>query len=253
MNERRFLRELGRKLRAERALRGLSQQSLAQAAQLSPRYLSQLEAGRGNVSILRLNDISRALGVPLHELVRVKREDPIVSLIGLRGAGKSTIGPHLAGEMQCPFIELDALVEEEAGLSLDDLFALHGERYYRRLERDVLVRAISAKRSFILATGGGLVTERATFDLLKGNTVTVWLHARPELHLARVIAQGDRRPMAGRSDPLSEIHALLREREPLYREADFALDTSELLPDAAAREIARELRRTEVRTESATI
>lgn len=242
MNGQQFLRELGRSLRARRLLRGWSQERLAREAGLSTRYVSQLESGRGNISILRLFELTRALGVPLHELTcPEKKEDRsvLVALIGLRGAGKSTVGPRLADRMGRPFLELDALVEEAAGLRLGELFAMHGESYYRRLEREVLLRFVSAGREAVLATGGSLVTDRATFDLLKASATTVWLKARPELHLSRVVEQGDRRPLAGRADPLADLRALLREREALYAEADVVVDTSDLPPDSAAIEVLR--------------
>jgi len=236
-----FLKELGRQLRARRLLIGLSQHKLAQLAGLSPRYVSQLESGRGNISILRLYELTRALGVPLHQVVELEGRRRIIALIGLRGAGKSTVGTELARALERPFVELDALIEEEAGLGLDEIFALHGESYYRRLERDVLSRFLSSGRKAVLATGGSLVTERTTFELLRASAVTVWLKADPELHLERVAAQGDRRPMASRADPLAELRTLLRAREPLYTEADVTVDTSALAPAAVVQEVQRAL------------
>lgn len=232
-----FLIALGQRLRSERVKRSLSQEALAREAGISARYLSQLESGRGNISVVRLNELARALGKPLHELVRFEKGEPFVALIGLRGAGKSTVGPVLAKSLACPFVELDALIEEEAGLSLGELFALHGEGYYRRLERDTLERLLASTTPAVIATGGSLVTEKGTYGLLKEKTVTVWLQATPELHLSRVAAQGDRRPMAGRADPLSELRVLLRERDRLYREAKIAVDTSGSNPPAVASEI----------------
>lgn len=240
----RFLLELGQRLRARRLLRGWSQEHLARAAGLSLRFVSQIESGRGNVSILRLHELARALRTPLEELVRSDaplERHPVVSLIGLRGAGKSTVGPLLADALARNFVELDARIEEAAGLGLEEIFALHGESYYRRLERDVLGRFVASRTEAVLATGGSLVTERPTFDLLKGATTTVWLKARPELHLSRVAAQGDRRPMAGRADPLAELRALLRGREPLYSEADVTVDTSELTPPEVVSELRHRL------------
>lgn len=242
MSDNGFLQELGRQLRALRLARDLSQEELARLARLSPRYVSQIEAGRGNISILRLLELTRALGVPLHEAVRLDKWHPIVALVGLRGAGKSTVGQRVGRELGRPFVELDALIEQEAGLELDEIFALHGEAYYRRLERDVLAEFLRENAPAVLATGGGLVAERATYDLLRKNALTVWLRARPELHLERVVAQGDRRPIAGRADPLAELRALLRDREALYREADICIDTSELPPEAVAREVVRSVR-----------
>jgi XRE family aerobic/anaerobic benzoate catabolism transcriptional regulator len=232
-----FLSELGRKLRAHRQLAGLSQKRLAELAGLSPRYVSQLESGQGNISIMRLYELTQALGVALDEVVRVETRTRMIALIGLRGAGKSTVGHLLAAKLGRRFVELDALIEEQAGLGLAEIFELHGERYYRRLEREVLSRFLAAGGDAILAAGGSLVSDAATYQLLKTNAMTVWLKARPELHLERVAAQGDGRPMAGRADPLAELRTLLDEREPLYREAELVVDTSTLHPDAVIEEI----------------
>jgi XRE family transcriptional regulator, aerobic/anaerobic benzoate catabolism transcriptional regulator len=237
-----FLIALGRRLKALRTQRALSQDELAQLAGISPRYVSQIEAGRGNASILRLLELSRALSVSVHEIVPFDKYHPIVALLGLRGAGKSTVGPGVADRLGWSFTELDGLIEEEAGLGLDEIFALHGESYYRRLEREVLMRFVSIRTKEVLATGGSLVTDRFTFDVLKRGTVTVWLRARPELHLDRVSAQGDRRPMAGHADPLTELRSLLRERDPLYSEADIEIDTSDSSPAVVVDALVSKLR-----------
>ena len=237
-----FLLRLGRQLRERRKLRGLSQEQLGELSGLSTRYISQIEAGRGNLSILRLLELTRALGVPLHEALQPDKWHPIVALIGLRGAGKSTVGRDLARRLDRPFAELDGLIEDEVGLGLAEIFAIHGESYYRRLEREVLTRFVLGGTPAVLATGGSLVTDRTTFDLLKKSAVTVWLRARPELHLERVSAQGDRRPMAGRANPLADLGSLLREREPLYSEADITIDTTHLSIAEVASEAVRRLR-----------
>jgi len=237
-----FLLQLGRQLRERRKLRGLSQEQLGELSGLSTRYISQIEAGRGNLSILRLLELTQALGVPLHEALRPDKWHPIVALIGLRGAGKSTVGRDLARRLDRPFAELDGLIEDEVGLGLAEIFAIHGESYYRRLEREVLTRFVLDGTPAVLATGGSLVTDRTTFDLLKKSAVTVWLRARPELHLERVSAQGDRRPMAGRANPLADLGSLLREREPLYSEADITIDTTHLSIAEVASEAVRRLR-----------
>jgi XRE family aerobic/anaerobic benzoate catabolism transcriptional regulator len=189
---------------------------------------------------VRLYELARSLGVPLDELVKVEHGHRIIALIGLRGAGKTTIGKLLAREIKRPFLELDSLIEEEAGLRLGEIFALHGEAYYRRLEREVLGRFLSVGRPAILAGGGGIVADRVTYDMLKRGSLTVWLKATPEDHLKRVAAQGDQRPMAGRTDPLTELKALLREREYLYAEADVVVDTSERSPHDVTRTIVEE-------------
>lgn len=232
-----LLRELGHRVRARRLQRELSQERLAEIAGLSPRFLSQLESGRGNISIRRLHDLARALEVPLEELVRTDDDQRVIALIGLRGSGKTTIGRKLARALKRPFVELDRLIEEEAGLGLGEIFALHGEAYYRRLEREVLGRFLSSGRTAVLASGGGVVTDRATFDLLKRGALTVWLKARPEDYLRRVDAQGDRRPMAGRADPLAELRSMLRDREPLYAEAKISIDTTQMTTEEITRAI----------------
>lgn len=232
-------------MRERRRLRGLSQEQLGRLAGLSTRYISLIEAGRGNLSILRLLQLTRALGVSLSEVLKQDKRHPIVALIGLRGAGKSTVGRDLARRLDRPFAELDGLIEDEVGLGLAEIFAIHGESYYRRLERDVLTRFVSGGTPAVLATGGSLVTDRTTFDLLKRSAVTIWLRARPELHLERVSAQGDRRPMAGRADPLSDLTALLKERESLYAEADITIDTTGLSIEDVVREALRRLRESE--------
>ncbi len=232
-----LLRELGKRIRTQRLHRGLSQDRLADLAHLSPRFVSQVESGRGNISILRLNELARALEMPLAELVRTDGERRVIALVGLRGSGKTTIGKRLARALKRPFIEVDRLIEEEAGLRLGEIFALHGEAYYRRLEREVLSRVLSSGRAAVVAGGGGLVTDRVTYDLLKRDALTVWLKAQPEDYLKRVAAQGDRRPMDGRADPLAELRLLLRDREPLYAEAELTVETSSRSPEDITRAI----------------
>lgn len=245
MDSTRFLAQLGRQLRSIRDSRGLSQEELARLAGMSTRYISQIEAGRGNVSIVRLLELTRALAIPLHEAVRLERSHPLVALIGLRGAGKSTAGREAARRLGRPFAELDGLIEEEAGLRLSEIFALHGENYYRRLEREVLTRFVATSPKVVLATGGSLPTDRTTFEILRKAALTIWLRARPELHLERVAAQGDGRPMAGRADPLAELRSLLADREPLYRQADVIIDTSASTPEKVASEIMERVRELE--------
>ncbi|HKQ96386.1 MAG TPA: shikimate kinase, partial [Candidatus Polarisedimenticolia bacterium] len=166
---------------------------------------------------------------------------PRVALVGLRGAGKSTLGRRLAKRMRLPFIELDALIEEAAGLPLGQIFEIHGERYFRRLEREVLARWIGGAAPGVIAVGGGLVTDAETWGLLRAACVTVWLAAAPGDHYARVLAQGDRRPMAGQADAMAELKALLSARRPLYAQADLTLDTSRIPVDEAVRDLAERL------------
>jgi XRE family aerobic/anaerobic benzoate catabolism transcriptional regulator len=165
----------------------------------------------------------------------------MVALVGLRGAGKSTIGKALAARLRVPFVELDALVEKDAGLSLSAIFSLHGEAYYRRLAREVLTRFLAEADAAVMATGGGVVTDRESFKLLMKRARTVWLQATPEDHWKRVLEQGDVRPSAASPHAQEELRALLKAREPLYAQAELAVDTSRLGIAGTVDEIARRL------------
>ena len=148
----------------------------------------------------------------------------MIALLGLRGAGKSTIGRRLARRLRVPFVELDRRVEEAAGLSLDEIFALHGQDYYRRLERDALELLIADDRPAVVATGGGIVTSGETYAFLRRRALTVWLRAEAEDHWNRVVQQGDRRPMADNPEAMAELRRLLAERQPSYSEAAHVVD-----------------------------
>jgi len=150
----------------------------------------------------------------------------VIALLGLRGAGKTTVGRKLARIMRIPFLELDRRVEETAGLTLEEIFALHGEGYYRRLELETLARVLEGGGSFVLATGGGLVTSPEAYDLLRRRTLTVWLRATPADHWNRVVQQGDRRPMAEHPQAMAELRRMLASREALYAQAEYTVDTS---------------------------
>ena len=235
-----LIRRLGEAVRGERRARGLTRRVLAERSGVSERFLAQIESGRGNVSLLRLEDLARALDVTLVRLLSgpESASGPRVALIGLRGAGKSTIGPRLARRLKVPFVELDALVEKAAGLPAGPIFELHGERYFRRLEREVLSRLAADGEPMVLAAGGGLVTDPETYALLRSAFTTVWLAARPEDHYRRVLAQGDSRPMAGNPDAMAELRAMLMVRRPLYELASLRVDTSRVSAAAAVRAIA---------------
>jgi XRE family aerobic/anaerobic benzoate catabolism transcriptional regulator len=223
-----LLRSLGQRARARRLERGWTLKEVAARSGVSTRFLVQLEAGRGNISVRRLADVARALESTPAELLTAPPEQSelIVALLGLRGAGKTTIGRRLARRLRASFVELDREIEAVANMSLADLFSLHGETYYRRLERDVLDTVLQGERPLVLATGGGLVTATATYTLLRRHAMTVWLRASPEDHWNRVLRQGDRRPMINHPQAMSDLRALLASREGLYASAAHTIDTS---------------------------
>ena len=260
-----YLRLLGERVREMRARRGMTRKILARDSGVSERYLAQLECGQGNISILLLRQIAQALDTPLQALVLDGPEPPVdlvhtteflrrlpaaelvearrllvkhfggvdldarrgrIALVGLRGAGKSTLGAMLADRLEAPFLELDRLIEQEGGVSLSVIFDLYGQSGFRRLERRVLDQVIERYPRFVLATGGSLVSEPATFERLLTMCFTVWLRATPEEHMQRVIAQGDMRPMADNRESMSDLRRILDVREPLYRKADATINTS---------------------------
>jgi XRE family aerobic/anaerobic benzoate catabolism transcriptional regulator len=222
-----LLATLAERVRTLRRSHRWSRAQLAQRSGLSLRFLARIEAGQGNVSILRLAALARALGTTPDRLVRPRaRSSEIVSLVGLRGAGKSTIGPLLARRLGRPFIEMDARISEASGLTLDQLFELHGERYYRRLEQETLRAILATGEPAIVAAAGGVVNEPSTWRLLCEQTTVVWLRARPEDHWTRVVAQGDRRPMANQPAAMDELRAILAAREPIYSQASLSVDTT---------------------------
>ena len=225
--EQAYLAQLGDRVRAWRAQHGMSRKSLAAASGVSERYLAQLEAGQGNISVLLLRKLSRAMGVTIESLVREEQVPARpIALLGLRGAGKSTLGPKLAQALSLPFIELDREVEKEAGAALGEVFALYGQDAFRRFERRALERVLDEHERAVIATGGSLVTDKSTYEMLLQRCRCIWLKAAPEEHMQRVISQGDMRPFKGRSAALDEIRTLLAERERLYGRADATVDTS---------------------------
>ncbi len=275
-----YLARLGERIRRARARRGMTRKLLSRDSGISERYLAQLEAGRGNASITLLRQIARAMDVALVELVDDRSEPPVeldliverlrtlpaneltalrglltarfadganrlgrIALIGLRGAGKSTLGHRLATDLGVPFIQLDSEIEAEAGMSLEEVFDLLGQAAYRRLERHCLERVIERHARAVVETGGGIVADPAAFGQLLSSCYTIWLRARPEDHMARVVAQGDQRPMAGNREAMADLKGILAGRETLYGKADAILDTagaSEAQSLAALTRIARE-------------
>jgi len=236
-----LLQELGRRLRAAREKAGLSLSELARRSSISRRHVTEAEAGRANLTVSTLHELAMALGVRPAELVEF---DPAswkaarIALLGLRGAGKSSVGRALALSLELPFVELDQRVEELAGLSLAAIFELHGVAGFRRLEREALEGVLAHSGRLVLATGGSLVSAEPSFARLRQTCHTVWLRARPEQHYQRVVAQGDVRPMRGRPRAMAELTALLEERKQAYGRCEFVVDTSDRSVEDVAREIA---------------
>ena len=243
----------------------MSRKLLARHSKVSERYLAQLESGSGNFSILLLRRVAHAIGVPLRELIDERPDRPVesllltqfldrlapadlaaardlllarfsgpssdmraqrIALIGLRGSGKSTLGGALAARLNVPFIELDREIERQSGIGLSQLFELFGQEVFRRNERTALEAILQRHPRFVLATGGSLVTEPGTFELLTSSCRTVWLKADPEEHMRRVVEQGDLRPMANNDRAMDDLVSILTSREPLYAKADLILDTA---------------------------
>jgi len=224
-----YLEAVGATVRSHRERRGWSRRELAVHSGVSERFLAQLETGDGNISLRRFAEVAHALGTNPSVLL-ASADAPTdarpIALLGVRGAGKSTVGAALAKRLGVAFIELDQKIEEAAGLPLGEVFTLHGEAYYRRLEREVLTQLLAARTPFVLATGGSIVNDPTSYALLRSRCQTIWLRARPEDHWNRVVAQGDQRPMAENPHAFAELRALLAAREKLYARADHTIDTS---------------------------
>ncbi|MGQ0697876.1 MAG: helix-turn-helix transcriptional regulator [Panacagrimonas sp.] len=269
---------LGLRVRRLRARRGITRKVLAQIADVSERHLANLEAGDGNPSILILRQIATSLDCSLAELLGDETTDSPewllirdllhgrsvaqleqartmlaklfgspetrnhrldhIALIGLRGAGKSTLGRGLAKYMGRPFVDLNKEIERLAGCRPDEIHSLYGPVAYRRYERRALEEALHAHKASVMDTPGGIVTEAATFNLLLSKCYTIWLTAAPEEHMQRVIAQGDLRPMAGNKQAMEDLRMILNERTPFYAKADLLFDTSGKSPDHCMKSVA---------------
>jgi XRE family aerobic/anaerobic benzoate catabolism transcriptional regulator len=275
-DRRELLEGIGARVRALRAGAQLTIKELAARAHLSPRFVAQLEVGRGNISIVRLAQVAAALARPLQALIPPAGDDDslhteiwhlldrcsedelqevrrwlkaraggasprFIALVGLRGAGKSTVGVQLARRLKTEFIELDSLIEQAAGISLGEVFTLHGEEYYRRLEREAVSRLLAQSQGGVLAAGGSIVTDAESWGLLKRRCFTVWLRATPQEHMTRVLRQGDTRPMKDNPSAMAELKALLARREPLYAQADLIVKTSNKPPTAVVAQIIKAL------------
>jgi XRE family aerobic/anaerobic benzoate catabolism transcriptional regulator len=269
-----FLEQFGQRVRTMRALRGMSRKVLAKVSGISERYIAQLESGKGNVSIVLLRRVSNAMAAHLEDLIPsgepapdwpvirdlVRKATPSqiahakdvlsgqgngasaqrrmafagIALIGLRGAGKSTLGKLLAKKIGWSFVELNKEIEQQNGLSVAEIIALYGQEGFRRMEQAALGQLLARKELMVLATGGGIVSEPLTFDLILSSFYTIWLKAEPEEHMARVRRQGDLRPMADDRSAMAELRTILLSREPLYARASAVVDTAGLSVDNAA-------------------
>lgn len=259
-----FLSTLGRRVRESRERCGLSRKALAKQSHVSERYLGHVESGEGNISVMLLRRVTAALGVGLADLLTAETHDSVerrlirrflerlpshrmeevifrlmrdfgqeeatrrrrIALIGLRGAGKTTLGTLLAKELKVPLVDLDREVARETGLPMSEIMALYGQAGFRRLERKALDRVLHEHERAVIIAGGGIVAEEDGFKALLASCYTVWIRAEPAEHMARVLAQGDFRPMAGNDDALDDLKRILAAREPLYRAADATVVTS---------------------------
>ncbi len=270
-----FLAQLGRRVRDARDRRGFSRKLTAREAGVSERHLASLEAGEGNISVALLRRIALALDVPLADWFNPESEDSVerrlirrflerlpqhrleeivfrlmrefgqeeatrkkrLVLLGLRGAGKTTLGSRLARETGLPFVELDREIESETGMPTSEIFALYGQAGYRRMERRCLERVLRERERAVLCVGGGIVAQPETYDYLLSHCYTIWLRASPEEHMARVVAQGDLRPMAGNDEAMEDLRQILEARFSLYGKADQVLDTSGKSPEQSFQEL----------------
>jgi XRE family transcriptional regulator, aerobic/anaerobic benzoate catabolism transcriptional regulator len=261
-----YLRAIGDRVRLVRAGRGMTRKILAKASGVSERYLADLEQGTGNASLLVLRQIADAMAVTVADLVRdgparpvnltravmhlerlapteiqaavellserfpvrPKRTDGRIALVGLRGAGKTTVGEAIAGLLSRPFIELDGEIERISGKPLAAILADDGQAAFRKLELETLASVVRRYDTAVIATGGSLVTEPAAYDLLRASCFVIWLRAAPDQHMARVLAQGDLRPMADNPEAMHDLEAILESRGGLYALADATIDTTHL-------------------------
>ena len=274
---------LGERVRNLRAQRGLTRKAVAVAADVSERHLANLEYGTGNASILVLQQVAHALHCSLAELVgdfttqspewllireqlehrsepelrraRLALQELLsgghddaarhrrIALVGLRGAGKSTLGPMLARELDVPFIELSRAIEALAGCSVREIHDLYGTTAYRRYERRALEETIQIHSEVVIATPGGIVSDTATFNELLAHCTTVWLRAAPEEHMRRVMAQGDMRPMAASKEAMDDLKRILDGRAAFYSKAEITLDTSGQTPEQSLQALSASVRK----------
>lgn len=254
---------IGNRVRALRAKRGMTRKDLSKHSDVSERYLAQLETGKANITLAILWRVAEAFDIPFSELIPDKNRDSIspllsnflvslnaekqltalhilkrrfseqiesghgIALIGLRGAGKTTLGQELARQFDCRFIRLTSLIEEIANMTIGEILDLGGQKKFRRVEAQALAQVLELNEPVVVETGGSLVSQTETFNALLENFFSIWVKASPEEHLRRVMAQGDTRPMDGFNEAIEDLKLILDEREPEYRQADYVLDTTE--------------------------
>jgi len=237
-----LLSGIAQTVRSHRTQQKLTASALAEKANLSRRFLAQIEQGTANISIVRLDALAQALGLSLATLVtEATQQRKCIALLGIRGAGKSTVGQALASQLGTAFIELDTVIEEKAGFSLTEIFTLHGEEYYRRIESDCLNDILQHQRDAVIALSGGVTGNITTYERILGECFSVWLRAEPEDYMQRVLAQGDHRPMAESTNAMAELRALVARREPQYQRASLTVDTVNLSPAEVTKQIHQKL------------
>ncbi|MEL6617919.1 MAG: helix-turn-helix transcriptional regulator [Pseudomonadota bacterium] len=257
-----LIARLAARVRAARTEQGLPRRALSERSGVSPRYLAQLEAGEGNISVVLLDRVARALGVRIEDLLR--EDDPLdpdaarvvrlyqgapdalqgrvrallapenpralraqrICLIGLRGAGKSTLGKLAARKLNIPFVELNDTIENRSGMPMSEVIALYGQEGYRQLEAEAVDKIVATHDRLILAVAGGIVADEGAFERVLERFHTVWIRTSPAEHMARVRAQGDLRPMAGNPDAMEQLKSLLDDRTAQYERANVMIDTA---------------------------
>jgi len=269
------LETLGMRVRQLRTRKGLSRKALSQRAKVSERHLAQLETAKGNISVLLLSRVARALDSDLAEIFHNKEIDNSMeaimindliqqinpedrqralqllidqfvnkdnhkrrlALIGLRGAGKTTLGRQLARDYELPFIQLVSEIERLAGMNVSEIFSLSGQDYYRRLEEKALMGVLQRYNNCVIETGGSIVTDLNLLNLILKSCFVVWISARAEDHMQRVIDQGDLRPIQDNDDAMSDLQRIIQQRETLYKQAHARLDTSGRTPEDCISEL----------------
>ncbi len=268
-----YIDDIGNRVRGLRAKRGMTRKDLSKHSDVSERYLAQLESGKANITLAVLWRVAEAFDIPFSALIPDTQRDQVsplltnfvaqlnqeqqltalqilkrrfkeqldaghgIALIGLRGAGKSTMAKMLAEQTGCKFVRLTSLIEQLANMTIGEILDLGGQKKFRRIESQALTQVLKMGEPVILETGGSLVSQTDTFNILLENFFSVWIKASPEEHLSRVMSQGDTRPMSGFKEAIEDLKLILEERELDYRQADYVLDTSGRTVDDCVHEL----------------